>query len=106
MEPSARVSRLVDVVVSSPDVSVSVPVTVAAFPSVMPPLPFMVRLLILPENKEEGNVRPMVLVNVRVPASASMVPDVRATVPDMVRVWELRSRMPEVRVRIAETVML
>lgn len=106
MEPSARVSRLADVVVSTPEVSVRVPVTVTALPNVMPPLPFMVRLLILPENKEEGNVRPVVLVNVRVPASASMVPEVRATEPDMVRVWELRSRMPEVRVRIPETVML
>jgi hypothetical protein len=56
LAPEAKVSKLDDVVVSTPDVRVNVPVNVGALPKIIPPLPFNVRLFILLENNEDGKV--------------------------------------------------
>ena len=85
----------------------SAPGTVILSPSVIPPAPFIVRLPMLPENREAGSVIPLVFVNARVALAllASINPLVLVgALPAMVRVLPPTVKIPEVKAKVPATV--
>ena len=93
--------------VNVPADNVNVPATFVEAPSVTPPVPFNVRLLILPVNRDAGNVTPLVFVKVNVAELllALILPEVRegAELPERVSVFAPIDKVPDVRVRVPPT---
>ena len=88
---------------SAPLVSVNVPAIVWLLPKLTPPAPFMVKLLILPENTDEGKVMAEAFVNATTALAllASIYPEVlKRFDPDNVRVFAPSVRFPLVNVKV------
>ena len=101
------INLFVEEVIISPVVSVSIPATVVSDPRVIPPDPFIVKLLTLPLNKEAGKVSADVLVKASVALAllASITPLVRAMeLPAYVNVLPPTVNVPSVSVKLPPNV--